>query len=730
MYYIKLIIIGFFLTIPASIFASDVSVSSSGTVASGETVTLTLAVNNITDLFSTAFDIQYDPTVISFVSAQKGTFLEQGGGTTTLLTSANNGVLIVGYSRQAVGGVSTGVNGSGNVMTLTFTALANGTSNISFLNNALCSSAGFICTEIPATWNNTAVTVSGTGTPLDTTLPTVTITEPAGGATVSRTITITATANDNVGVAGVQIKQNSVNIGGEDASLPYSVSLDTTSLGNGVHSLTAVARDTAGNTATSNAITITVNNIVSDTTAPSIPINLSATAVSASQVNLSWLPSTDNTAVTGYRIYRNGTQLTTTTGTTYSNTGLSPSTIYSYTVLAYDASGNSSAQSTSVSATTQAQTQVTTDTTAPVVTSFSIPNTSSSLTVAVSSFVATDAQGVTGYKITETSSAPSSSDTGWSSSIPSIYVFASAGSKNLYAWAKDSAENISTEIQASVLITLPTTTQTTNNNTQTPVTTQQNTTTTTTNPVQSNTGTQTITTISSNTTAQPTFTAGCSSGFAFITTTGKPCGSTTSTLAGGTTPSSPAISPSVSPTSSYLFSNERLITYGMKNNTDVRELQKVLQREGVLSLSIPADGAFGPITKTAVITFQKKYSINPPQGYVGPLTKAKLNELYGATVPSTTPVIRVNIDNTSSSFFFSRNLTIGSRGEDVQKLQQILNSDPATRISQTGAGSPGNETTYFGPATKNAVVKYQQKQGIVPASGYVGPLTRNKLNNK
>ena len=65
--------------------------------------------------------------------------------------------------------------------------------------------------------------------------------------------------------------------------------------------------------------------------------------------------------MTGYKVFRNGTQLTTVTGTTYQNTGLAASTAYSYTVAAYDAAGNTSAQSTSVSATTQAAVVVTRD---------------------------------------------------------------------------------------------------------------------------------------------------------------------------------------------------------------------------------------------------------------------------------------------------------------------------------------------------------------------------------
>ena len=79
----------------------------------------------------------------------------------------------------------------------------------------------------------------------------------------------------------------------------------------------------------------------SDTTAPSAPTNLTATAVSSSQINLSWYASTDNVGVTGYKIFRGGTLLTTVTGASYSNTGLSSSTSYSYYVRSVDAAGKS-----------------------------------------------------------------------------------------------------------------------------------------------------------------------------------------------------------------------------------------------------------------------------------------------------------------------------------------------------------------------------------------------------
>lgn len=77
---------------------------------------------------------------------------------------------------------------------------------------------------------------------------------------------------------------------------------------------------------------------------------------------------------------------------------------------------------------------------------------------------------------------------------------------------------------------------------------------------------------------------------------------------------------------------------------------------------------------------------------------------------------------------FSRNLAQGASGSDVKCLQSILNQNATSQIASSGAGSPGNETTYFGGLTKAAVVKFQQMYSIAPTAGYVGPLTRAKLN--
>jgi hypothetical protein len=92
-----------------------------------------------------------------------------------------------------------------------------------------------------------------------------------------------------------------------------------------------------------------------ETTAPTIPGSLNASAASGTQINLSWSASSDNTGVRGYGIYRDGVLVNTADQNTlnYSDTNLIPSTNYVYRVDAFDGSGNHSAQSTSRSATTQ-----------------------------------------------------------------------------------------------------------------------------------------------------------------------------------------------------------------------------------------------------------------------------------------------------------------------------------------------------------------------------------------
>jgi glucose/arabinose dehydrogenase len=133
------------------------------------------------------------------------------------------------------------------------------------------------------------------------------------------------------------------------------------------------ARDAAGNVSqASPTLPISPPQCQADTTPPSAPSQLSGSA-SGTSVTLSWNASTDNVAVTGYDVLRNGTQAGTATGTTFVDSGLATSTAYTYTVVARDAQGNVSTASNALALTTGAActnpicsvTQVTTDTDIP-----------------------------------------------------------------------------------------------------------------------------------------------------------------------------------------------------------------------------------------------------------------------------------------------------------------------------------------------------------------------------
>ena len=94
------------------------------------------------------------------------------------------------------------------------------------------------------------------------------------------------------------------------------------------------------------------------------------------------------------------------------------------------------------------------------------------------------------------------------------------------------------------------------------------------------------------------------------------------------------------------------------------------------------------------------------------------------------------IADVPASFSFEKNLEIGDVMIDVKYLQIVLNSASDTRLAASGVGSPGSETNYFGPLTKSAVIKFQNKYadevlaswGLTSGTGFVGSTTRDKLN--
>ncbi|WP_269664848.1 glycoside hydrolase family 6 protein [Streptacidiphilus rugosus] len=188
----------------------------------------------------------------------------------------------------------------------------------------------------------------------DTTPPSV----PGGlkvTATTSSSVSLSWTAStDNVGVTAYNVYRGGTKVATVTSGTSYT---DTGLSASTAYSYTVTAQDAAGNVSVaSSAVSATTSaSSGGDTTPPSVPGALTVTGTTSSSVSLSWTASTDNVGVTAYNVYRGGTKVAmVTSGTSYTDTGLSASTAYSYTVTAQDAAGNVSAASSAVSATTSA----------------------------------------------------------------------------------------------------------------------------------------------------------------------------------------------------------------------------------------------------------------------------------------------------------------------------------------------------------------------------------------
>jgi hypothetical protein len=187
--------------------------------------------------------------------------------------------------------------------------------------------------------------VSGSGStppPSDLTPPTVSMTAPAAGATVSGTVTVQATATDNVAMAGVQFKLDGANLGSmaTGSGPSYSVSWNSTGAANGAHTLSATATDAAGNVASSTTVSVTVNNVV----AAPVLSSVAASAISASTATVTWTTNvaSDSQVVYGLTAaYGLATPLVATAVTSHSValSGLTASTTYHFQAISKNSAG-------------------------------------------------------------------------------------------------------------------------------------------------------------------------------------------------------------------------------------------------------------------------------------------------------------------------------------------------------------------------------------------------------
>lgn len=291
--------------------------------------------------------------------------------------------------------------------------------------------------SIDVTFNNSGA---------DLTPPTINITSPTNGSTVSGTVNVAANASDNKAVDHVELSVDG-NTLSSLSTAPYTFSWNSSSVPNGSHTITATAYDAAGNSAVS---TITVTTANADTSAPTAPSNLTATAASTTSINLSWSASTDNLGVAGYYIIRAGVTVAQTDSTvcsgstcTYSDSNLSPATSYSYQVEAYDGANNISNPSNTANVTTQSPAP---DTEAPTAPTNLVAGVVSSYQANLSWKASTDNVAVDHYDLyrsnTKINSVDAASATDSSGNVSFADLTAHAGTSYSYwLYAYDKASN-------------------------------------------------------------------------------------------------------------------------------------------------------------------------------------------------------------------------------------------------------------------------------------------------
>lgn len=201
--------------------------------------------------------------------------------------------------------------------------------------------------------SNTNFTITAGST--DTVAPSAPTTLAASGTTQTTTNLSWTASTDNVAVTGYDVYQGTT-LKATVTGTTYAVSGLTAAT---AYDFSVKAKDAAGNiSAASNVASVTTLAPVADTTAPTAPTTLVASGTTTTSTNLSWTASTDNVGVTGYDVYQGATLKATVTTTTYSVTGLTAATAYTFSVKAKDAAGNISASSNVVNVTTASTTLV------------------------------------------------------------------------------------------------------------------------------------------------------------------------------------------------------------------------------------------------------------------------------------------------------------------------------------------------------------------------------------
>lgn len=558
----------------------------------------------------------------------------------------------------------------------------------------------------------------------DITAPTVNVTVPLNNATVSGTVTLSADATDlavtgqtTSGVAGVQFKLDGINLGSELTTVPYSGVWDTVGVSNGTHIIVAVARDVAGNIATSSNVVITVSNLTSDVTPPSVPTGLSASSITTSSVSLSWNPSTDpvvNGAITsgvlGYNLYRNGSFLVAVTNPSYIDTGLTSGTNYSYSVSSFDMAGNVGSQSSSL------------------LVSIPVPPPPPAPTVVLTS----PSEGQTFTALATITIAANASETGgtisrvefYAASSTSALLFSDTVAPYTYTWQKVPAGVYSITAKAydtngKSTISSPVSIIVKAKKGGKPLEVQK---------LSASSGSVKLSWRNPVEDADYHHTEVYRSATRFLST---PVAS--ALVYSGT--SENYRDSSVKSSTTYYYSVYAVDSTNSYSNPSYISFTTPLNAENVMTTN-PMGGG-GTVAVSSVGTFTP--ATPSPSSCNSILSDAQTSSILNllssfnadaAVIANVkTSLCKKNMSAMSSigSTQFVTPLKLGMKGSDVKNLQQFLNQQ-GFLVADSGAGSLGLESGYFGISTQNALMRFQKANNITPVTGYFGPITMKKVN--
>jgi peptidoglycan hydrolase-like protein with peptidoglycan-binding domain len=504
----------------------------------------------------------------------------------------------------------------------------------------------------------------------DTTPPTTSITSPANNGTVSGTITVQASASDNVGVTQVQLFVDG-SLQSTDNASPYTFSLNTNSLTNGSHTLVTKAYDAAGNVGTSATITVTVSNIPQTLTASLAASSLSGIA-----------PLT--------------TSLTATAGGTAQGT------------ISYIFYCNRS--DTGVNITAPADLTVSATTTNPLIAA-NLCSYQTAGTYTAKVIVEQGSASPAEAQQTITVSSPSSTST------PSLISGVTVGQITQIS----AQVTITTTQSAAIQVNYGVNTGYGNTTALSPYLT-----TTYVNLTSLSPGT----TYHFDVTANPVSGNPATSGdFSFTTqSVSSSGGGGGGGGGGGSTPPSSGGGGGGGSGGASLFTVTARVTTSTRTTAEITVTNSL---PAITELFYGPSLSYGSTTQQSPLLATSYFNLTgliPNTLYYLRAVSLASNETMSQSI-TFTPGSGTSIPITSSASLpsFTRNLTIGSVGSDVMELQELLNQWGYT-ITASGPGSPGHESTYFGSLTTKAVQKFQSANHISPVSGFVGTLTRGKLN--